>query len=274
MKKISFPALLAVLIFALNFTSCDDFFSSGWGTPRDYRVSNINLTVNNLERWFDRSIGNPDLAMRINEAIIIRLRALDPNDPARMVFQRYGIRIAISSSNMGVIILSNALDALTNLADIDDLEDDAIKDLLLDILGSIQNDFVRAGGVAAAESIAAIADIGNFPQGEAPTFPDNSFVENANPSEVAKAILVLTLAMVEKSDEVDDIADWGEFDLDDLDIGLALSPDGKIIVDGDPTPEALVLAAYLNLVNNDPRFGDSFLTGAIRDAFFNNSNNT
>jgi len=271
MKKSALPAFLAISILAVSFTACDDFFSSGWGSPRDYRVSNINLTVNNLERWFERSIGNPPLATRINEAILLRLAELDAGHPDRLVFQRYGVRIAVSSSNMGVIILSNAIDILADLADIDTLTDEQIEEKLLDILGSIQGDFRNANGAAAAESIADMIyrDITVSPTG-VPIFPEGSFVAEASPSDVAMAILVLTLAVVDDSYYADDITEWREFDLDALEIGLDLSPDGQIIIVGDPTPEAVVLAAYLNLIQSDVegRFEDNFLTSSIRDAFF------
>ena len=270
MKRMTtIPAFLAILALAFSLTACDDFFSSGWGNPREYRVENINLTVNNIERWFDRSIGNPPLAARVNEAILLRLEDyLSPED--RRVFQRYGVRIAVSSSNMGVIILSNALDVLANLADFDDMEDEDIEEMLLDILGSIQNDFRNAGGVAAGENIANMigGDIDTTAAG-VPTFNADSFVHEASPSEVAMAIMVLTLAIVEDSQYADSISDWENFDLEALDVGLDINDEGQVIVTGDDTnPKVLVLAAYLNLIKADSgRFEDNFLTGAIRDAF-------
>ena len=265
MKKTALPAILAIFFITISFTACDDFFSSGWGSPRDYRVENINLTVNNVERWFDRSIGNPPLAMRVNEAILLRLDDPNLSPEDRRVFLMYGVRIAVASSNMGVIILSNALGALADLAD--NYEDMA--DMLLEILGSIQSDFRNAGGSAAADNIANMVmrnnGIQTGPNG-APIFSGDSFANDASPSDVAKIIMVLALAEAEYRDL--DMDEYWDFDLYEL--GLELDGNYVVIIDTSepPSPTLLALAAYLNLVNTDDRFEDNFLTGAIRDSFF------
>ena len=262
-KKSRMPVILIIFILALSFTACDDVFTSGWGSPREYSVGNINLTVNNVDRWFDRSIGNPPLAMRVNEAILIRLADPNLSPEERRIFQIYGIRIAVASSNMGVIILSNALTILTDMAD--GLSDEEMANLLKDMLGKIQNDFRNAGGGAAAESIVQLIFHDIIP-GTEPTFHPDSFVRDANPSDVAKTIMVLTLAETENRDM--DIDDWDNFELEE--VGLRLNAEGnKVIpIDAHPSDTLLALAAYLNLVNNEPQFDDNFLLGPIREAFF------
>jgi len=267
MKKKVLPAIFA-FILALSFTSCDSFFSSGWGNPRDYQAENINLTVHNLNNWFERAVGNPPLAKAVSDAVRIKLDSLPADHPDRAIFQRFGVRMAVSSSNMGVIILTNALDVLANLADFDDMSTEDMEDLLKEILGKIQDDFRNAGGLTAANNVTEIALEDLDLSGPIPSFPPDSFVHDATPSEIAQTILVLTLAIVEESN-IEDITEWEGFDLHELGMGISLNEDGEVEVASDAPPKALVLAAYLNLILEDEtnRFEDNFLTGALRDAF-------
>jgi hypothetical protein len=216
-------------------------------------------------------VGNPNLARRVIEAILIILKDPNLNQADRARFQRIGVMIAAEASNLGVILLGNALDTLADVADrIDELGEDEIQEMLKDILGGIQDDFQKSGGSDAATSIAnlVIDDI-EISDG-VPRFPPGTFVHEANPSEVAKTILVLLLATMEESEVVDNIDDWDNFNLEELEIGLKLE-DNKVVLDGPTSEEALVLAAYLNLIfeDVDGKFRDNFLTGLITDAVGN-----
>jgi len=260
MKRTALPASLVILIFALNLTACDDFFSSGWGTPREYSAGNINVTINNLDRWLDRTIGNPPLAKLVSENI--SKQVADPHHPHRAQFQRAGVRMAVESSGLGVALSTNALAVLSDMADADD-ED--MEEMLKDILSGIQRDFRNSGGAAAAANITTIA--ANDIPGNPPTFPPESFAHQSTPSEVGQVILVLTLAVMDEKDVVID-----EWDFDDLyRIGLDYT-NGVFSITG-ASDTVRVLAAYLNLItkeNGDSRFDDNFLTAAIRDAFSGN----
>jgi len=273
-KKTVFFAALAIFALTLSFTACDDFFTDGWGSSRDYKASNIDVKVGDLDKWIDRVVGNPPLAKLVSEDILNKVTSGSLSSNEKLLYQRAGVKIAVESSGLGVALLSNALDTLADVADkIDDLSESELEALLKDILSGIQGDFVKTGGVDAADNIADmvkmdIEGLDTLSDGDVPMFGDDSyFATIATASEIAKAILVLTLAEVEKSGI--DIDDWEDFSLEDLDIGLRLSNDGKIETDGSAEPSALVLAAYLNLIASETtgKFNDNFLTKAIKDAF-------
>ena len=258
--KRTVPAILVTLIFALTLTACDDFFSSSWGSPREYRAENINVTVNNLDRWLERTVGNPPLARLVSENISRQVQ--DPHHPHRGRFQSAGVRIALESSGLGVALLGNAMNILSNMADTDDEMDDMLKD----VLSGIQGDFRRTDGVGAANTITEIV-INDINPGNVPIFRDNSFAHNPNyatPSDVGQVVLVLTLAVLEERGK--DIDDWDDFDLEK--IGLHEVPnEEKVGVEPGASNTLRALAAYLNLIAGDSRFDDNFLTSAIREAF-------
>ena len=253
--------ILAIFVLALSITACDDFFSSGWGSPREYQAENINVTIHNLDRWLERTVGNPPLARLVSENI--SKQVADPNHPYRGIFQRAGIRIAVESSGLGASLLSNAFNVLSDIADADD---DQIEQKLKNVLSKVQDDFRSSGGVAAATNIATIAVDDITLSNGAPTFPSGTFVHETTPSEVAKAILVLTLAVVEENGM--NVNDWNNFALDQ--IGLESNAAGIVVVDENSSATFHVLAAYLNLIAADNKFEGNFLTGAIRDAFLGN----
>ena len=259
--KPTLPVILTACILALSVTACDDFFSSGWGSPREYSADNINVTISNLDRWIDRTIGNPPLAKLVSENI--SRQVADLNHPHRAQFQRAGIRMAVESSGLGVALFTNALTILSDMADTDDENMDA---MLKGVFSGIQRDFRNSGGVGAARNITTIAahDISGNP----PEFSDVAFVNGSTPSEVGQVILVLTLAKLEE-ENINDMTYWG-FDLKAFDLELS---GGKVMIVGTPDPKAIVLAAYLNLIleEDNGRFADNFLTVAIRDAFRNNN---
>ncbi|MCL2232793.1 MAG: hypothetical protein FWB99_06920 [Treponema sp.] len=262
MRKSILAALAAALAFTLSFTACDDFFSSGWGSPREYSAGNINVTVNNLDRWLDRTVGNPPLARLVSENISAQVA--DPNHPHRQQFQQAGVRMAVESSGLGVALLNNALDIVSDMAD---ASDDELEGMLRDVLSGVQRDFRNSGGSVAAENITSIVygDI-YLASGDVPTFNHGTFARYPNfatPSEVGQAILVLTLALVDEKEA--DFYDWDDFDI--YDIGLNFYS-GNVVVVGTTSPMLVVLAAYLNLIAHDAnRFGDNFLTSAISEAF-------
>jgi hypothetical protein len=268
-KGTALSAFLSIFIVVLTLTVCDAFFTTGLGSPRDYRAENINLSISNLDSWLYRSIGNPPLARQVTVVILSKLDCPDLGSADRALFQRAGIRMSIEASNLGVALLSNALGLLANAAD-GAGEDEQ---LLKDILSKVQRDFNNNGGQAAAQNITRLvasyfADE-PFADGHTPKFPgDSYFAQSASASEVAQAILLLSLAKLENSD-IEDASQWDDFCLQSLNAGLNLCPEGRtVIVEGSPAPEAIVLAAYLNLIAEDERFEDNFLTSLIRGAFF------
>jgi len=247
---------LAFLVFILTFTSCDDFFSSSWGTSREYDPSNINVNAGNVDQWIKTAVGNPALAEAITEKIIQELENV--SGPDKVVLMQAGIKLAVESSGLGILILINAADLLGNF-DKNDTE------ALTDILDKIQEGFNSGGGPNAANNLATIACSGIIIDNDGVPVFEPEFANSVSPGDVAEAIMVLVLGELSSGS----IEDWSELD------SYGLSKDGtdenpKITVDPDATPGQIALAAYLNLIadSDNSAFNDNPLTQTIREAFF------
>ncbi|MDR1862839.1 MAG: hypothetical protein LBQ67_02845 [Treponema sp.] len=258
-KLISAP-ILTLLLGALILSSCDEFFSSSWGSPRDYDPSKIKLSASNLDSWLDAAVGNPELADALTEKIKKELNsgALNPADKVK--FQTAGVKLAVEASGLGTSILTNASSALSS---IDNEDEGAVKGLLSDV----QNSFKSNNGAKAAADIAEMVGGGlSSNDGATPEF-DAAYAAAVTPSDAAQAVLVLALAVVD--------ANFAEVELDeydDLDIGLTVDEGAvKIETDngGTPSDEAVALAAYLNLIAQDTtgKFENNPVTKAIKEAF-------
>ncbi|MCL2602814.1 MAG: hypothetical protein FWD91_08390 [Treponema sp.] len=279
MKKFSAPtraakvtivsAFLSIFIVAVTLTVCDSVFTTGIGNAREYQNENIDVTIANLDRWISRAVGNPPLARQVTAAILNRLDNdnLSPGD--RIQFQKAGIRMSVEASNMGAVILHNTLSFIADATD--DIGENG--ELMRAILGRVQNEFRNNGGLAAAQDITRLVarDLGPmelFKSGETPRFPEGSFAHSASASDIAQAVLVLSLSKIERS-ALQDVNEWDDFDLSALNVGLSLCDEGRTVTtDGSAPAEALLLAAYLNLIAENERFEDNVLTSLIRGAFF------
>jgi hypothetical protein len=252
--------VLALLLPALVFTSCDSFFSSTWGSARSYDSSNINLTLGNLEDWRKAAIGNPALAAAVTKKIRVMVSTMG-DGPEKAVFQEAGVQEAIESSGIGVSLLGNAADVL---GEIDDLEGEKA---VTDLLTNIRDDFNSGGGPQAAADIAGIIS-GNITGGGGGGTPTltGAYADTAKPGDVGQAVLVLALAVFGDADieeTIDGIGDGSAFVCD-------LKVDGnEVKVDNGASLEAQALAAYLNLIAGDTsgKFGDNLITNAIKEAF-------
>jgi hypothetical protein len=254
--------LLPALIFVSVFVSCDSFFSTSWGSERSYDPDKIDLSTGNLDSWIEKSIGNPKLAAAITEKIKQKVASMG-NGSERARFQEAGVELAIEASGIGTSILSNAADVLGNIDDRDG--DEAVTE----ILNNIQSDF-SSGGPQAAANLAEIVNISVDPNskgnGSTPKFdPDDSYAKSAAASDVGEAVLVLSLAVLGDNitNGVDTLNENGS-------VGGLKHENDEIKVDGNnPSPEAIALAAYLNLIIKDPteKFDNNPVTSAIKDAF-------
>ena len=257
MKKIAF---LTVLVIALGFTSCDDFFSNSFGKPRKYDVSKIDVNAGNVDKWIDIAIGNPELAAALAEKIIQELDKTSGKEKAKLMDA--GVKLSVESSGLGESLLSNSADILADLANADT---DELEDILTKLFENIRNDFNSGGGQKAADNITAIAskDIEPNPlnNGDAPQF-GQEYRDTASPGDVAEAILVLVLG--ELGD--DDIEDWNK--LPRLDLAYDPEAGGFVVKNGDPSPNQITVAAYLNLIIvGGDKFNDNPLTSAIKEGF-------
>jgi hypothetical protein len=236
-------------VFAL--TSCDDFFSTSWGKPREYDISKITLTRSNLKTWKTKTAGNPELAEALVKKIIGELDGKSGAEKAD--FQSAGIDLAIVQSGLGIKILEVAG---SDLSDID--SEDGVKNLLKKVQSG--------SGHTAADNIAAIVSksgLENTSAGSSPKFPDtDAYGLTADPANVGLAVMVLALSAIPTID--------GDTDLSDLSPNLELSEGNvKIKANTTPTPNEIALAAYLNLIANDTsgKFDDNVITSGIKEAF-------
>ena len=256
MKKFT-AIFFAAVIFALIFTSCDDFFSKSFGKPRKYDVSKIDLNAGNVDKWIDLAVGNPELADALTEKIKQELKHAKGKDKA--ILMDAGVKLAVESSGLGESILSNAADLLGNLTDSDGKD---LDEVMTDLIKKIRNDFNSKGGKKAANNITAIvsSDISGTGNGEAPQFGDG-YKNTVSPGDVAEAVMVLALAELGN----DSIDDWS--DLDRLDLKYEQGV-GFVVIVGSPSPNQITIAAYLNLIlNGGSKFDDNPLTSAFKDAF-------
>jgi hypothetical protein len=241
------------LLTLLTLVACDDFFSTSWGSAREYDLSKINLTVDNLEDWKGKAAGNPDLAAKLVDKIISELDGKSGAEKA--AFQTAGIDLAIEQSGIGTTIVELAGKDISNIKD---------KDGLIDMLSSVQGKF---SGDAAAGNIATIALASN-PTGNAPSFPPNDpYTAQASASDVGMAIAVLALALAP-----DDVGKDGA-DLDEsLPESLTITGgDGnrQVTANGGASPEERALAAYLNLIasDNTGKYEKNPITSGLKSAF-------
>jgi hypothetical protein len=255
-----------VLLGAWVVISCDDFFSSSWGTgsARIYEASKIEVTANNADDWVEKARGNPELAEAVTEAI---KQALDgkvkqgdaTKDQAKL--QEAGVALALEASGVGPSILGNAAGAVTGI-----LDDGPVA--IVDLMTNLQSDFDKKNGAKAARNLCLIVN-GSLEQrwdmyqsGDLPGF-SGLYAENAKAADVGQAVVVLTLALVGKPIDQVDLLDLQEYG-----ISVNSSKKVKLIID-DPTNEAVVLAAYLNLIADDKtgKYDNDPLTSAIKSAF-------
>ena len=272
-KKIIVRALLAVLGAALLLGGCDNFYSASWGTPRAYRADNIKINASNADAWVEASVGNRDLAGTLLEKIKQDLSATEQGKPTadQVKLQEAGIKIAIEYSGLGTSLIESAGDVMDKLSS-------GSPDDILSTLDAIEK-MVEEHGAKAAENIAEIVSgslsKGSYADGEAPTFspaPAGSdhgyYADTAAPGDVAQAVLILGMTVFKDTSDSFanvDLSDPGMADR----IHLRVDADGKVTVKPGASPEAVTLAAYLNLIADDKsgKFEKNPVTQVIREAF-------
>jgi hypothetical protein len=252
MRKAVYPLVLFLVLGIMILSSCDEFYSSSWGTAREYDPAKIDLNVNNLDAWTEAAIGNPELAAALLQRVKSEIpKQTDPKNKAK--YQEAGVGLAVEASGIGTSILSNATSALDQL-------DSGNQDVVKDILANIQGDFKKNKGDRAAGDLTEILDVqtgNNIPQ----LNPEYSSL--VTPADAGQAVLVLALATVDDIDENTNLNDF-ETNLEGLKF-----VNGQVTVDGSEGPEARALAAYCNLIANDDNgnFDSNPMTRAIKNAF-------
>ena len=249
-------AALIAAIAILTLAACDDFFSTSWGESRGYDQSKIHLTMDNLQVWKEKSLGNPDLAAALVKKIISELDGKSGAEKATL--QSFGIEMAIEQSGIGTLIIELAGKDISNIKDADGLKN---------LLGAVQGKFT-GGGDSAAANIAAIAaksDLTGTNDGETPKFPtDDQYTAQASASDIGMAVVALTLAVlpdIKATDDLDDVLKSKT--------SLGFNDDKRVTVKDGAKPEEKALAAYLNLIAEDMtgKYEKNPITSGLMSAF-------
>jgi hypothetical protein len=261
-----FVPVVFLLFGTLFFTSCDDFLSKSWGSGRKYDYTKIDLNSRNLDSWIDTAVGNPELAHALTEKIKTDVTSgkLSPADQVQ--YQRAGVTLAVEATGLGTSIIANASGAV---GDIQDKNPDAV----IDILNNIRGDFNANNGVKAANDIAVIVGVSIdsmfVAQSGIPRFNDG-YDAAATPSEVAQAVLVLTVAVFEDlNDQINDTESlWDLINNNGVSVNTNTNPPTITVDEDEIDPKIIALAAYLNLIaSGGGKFENNPITSAIRDAF-------
>jgi hypothetical protein len=274
-RKGSRPLFAFLLAATFVFVSCDDFFSTSWGAPRAYDSSKIDVNAGNVDQWIAESAGNPELAEALMEKIKADLEGAEQGalTSEQLALQNAGMKLAIEASGLGTSLISNATSALSDLNNLDNLEEDQIEETVKNLFKNIQGDF-RAHGPTAADNLAGIAgysltdSLDSLANGGTPQFSQD-YRDAVKPADVGMAVVTLALAIIE--DKAGDVTGVDLKDLSEIDIPISIGADGKVSItetDKNPEPEIVVLAAYLNLIaEGGGGFESNPITSALRDAF-------
>jgi hypothetical protein len=263
--------LTALGAAVFTILSCDSFYSTSWGKPREYRASNIKISADNVDSWIDASTGNPELAAAVSSAIRDKLKNVRQGSPTadQIKIQEAGTKIAIEEAGLGTTILGKAgtlLDKFQNIGEAGN--DNNVTSILLEVLDELQKNGVRAAGDISGIVGGSLLDKapGAHENGDTPQFC-NSYIDAVQPSDAGQAILILALAVFDK----DILQENNSVDLANPDSGVNLQVIGnKVQVLEGASPEEVTLAAYLNMIAQDPaggKFESNTITGAIKSAF-------
>jgi hypothetical protein len=254
----------ALLLGALLVISCDDFYSATWGTAREYDPSKISVNAGNVDEWVEKAAGNPELADAVTEAIKDELKNGNLNTGDKAKLQDAGVALAVEASGIGETILEKAADTLgSGISTAEDLSK---------LLADVQSDFEKNKGGKAASDIADIIS-GSLEQ---PSYGQDgvpkltgAYVNAADSADVGQAVAVLTLALVGKATSA--ATDMSAVELSDLAAyGVYINTDKEAaVMVANPSPEAVTLAAYLNLIADDTtgKYSNNPLTATIAIAF-------
>ena len=250
-------AICMLIIFVIGLSACDNYFSESWGSPRDYDIDNIDVNINNVDEWVERSIGNPDLAEVLVEKITKELIHAT-NSWDRAVLLEGGVKLAVENSGFGASIITYAADLLGELESGSDIE------TVQDMFRKMQNDFNSGRGPNAADSLAAMAlrciqiDADGVPRFE------DAYAQTAQAGDVAEAVMVLVQREL-GTDPIDD--NWNDISM--LSGDLVIHNRAVRTANSDAGDTSIALAAYLNLISDNPeKFSANPFTNALNNAFF------
>ena len=268
--------VLTALSAAVLAASCDSFYSTSWGKPREYKASNIKVTADNVDSWVEAAAGNPELAAAISKAIKDKLKGMTQGAPTaeQLKLQEAGTKIAVEEAGLGTTILGKAgslLDKLENIGNTPQNGPDNVTGILLEIRDELEKNSAKAAadisGIVGGSLNAAPGSYQTT--GGTPEFCQD-YAETAQPSDVGQTILILAMTVFNKNTIEDlqslDLTEEGLNDKVKLEINQGSS---KVDVLQNAKPEAVTLAAYLNMISADKtgKFDNNPITSGIKSAF-------
>ena len=238
-KKFAFAAIIVVVLCLI---ACDSFFSSSWGSPRDFKASNVKVNAGNVDQWVKKAISEPGLAKAVSEAIRREIGKTYGKDRAKLATG--GAKIAVESSKIGEALFTTTKDLMDRLLNDEDFDEDKLNEMLDKFKGSVDK--------SAADDLAAIVGSCINMNGNVPTF-NSDFTSEVKAGDAFLSAMVLTLALMEGHS-------WDEL-LDDESLLEGFYSNGTTIeVTGSPRdPRAVALAAYINMFATHPDFKDDDL---------------
>jgi hypothetical protein len=253
-KNLNIIWIIVGMVAVFTLYSCDDFYSTSWGEPREYDLSKIKLTQSNLKAWKEKAAGNPKLAKALVNKIIEELKSKSGAEKA--AFQKAGIELSIEQAGIGTKIIELAGSSLDKISGEDE---GAIRDMLNKVQNGLKDVDAAAGNIAKIVG----SSVNGTGSNEKPSF-DSAYVAAATPSEVGMAVMVLALATIPEIKEDTELSELAtlipNFQFEDGEVTIG---DGKT-----PSNEELALAAYLNLITSDTeKFDNNLITSGIISAF-------
>ena len=180
--------LTALVIILLIFTSCDDFFSTSWGTMRTWHPDQIQITPNNLQDLLRIAAYDPRFADALTQAIIREL-GNDPPEPYRTELEKAGITAAIKTSEIGISDLVDNISTILDIISSGEYDGNA-ENLFFTMLRNLQKNFGQGERAAAHILVILAPTIENNP----PEFTKTDHIKN---TEAIQAVLLLTLAILD-----------------------------------------------------------------------------
>lgn len=167
----------AAAVTALALSSCQQFFTTSWGTPlaRDPKDLIAPVTAENVEDQLEAAKNDPAVAAALLDKIADAVK--DASAADKPVLQAAAVDAASSASGIGAAVLENSdalIDALNNSGDVLAVVDSAL-----------------AGLSGAADAGATLLDVIPDPVADKDAF--DAFVAAATPDQLAMAAVTLVV---------------------------------------------------------------------------------
>ena len=263
MKK---AALFISIILVFSLAGCDSFFSSSWGSPREFDPNNIDVNSRNINAWINRSVCNPGLAEAV--AIKVRQNLSSATGSEKAALVNGGIILAVEASGIANSMLNNALNPLKDLVDGISNEETSYEDVVdtvVDIMGGVQRDFINNNGRVNANNLAHI--INSSAANDDGVLPKMKADHIENPDDLVLATIVLAISVFDMAGIDAATANFDNMNVLATQIGDDITyVGGGFNVDPNASAEVKALAACVNLITSD-ELKETFLTKIIKDLF-------